>query len=58
MNSEKEMESKGNDSKLWNVRPFGRVCVVALLGHRMCVEQCESIHLTVVDSVVDIGGHC
>ena len=46
MNSEKEMESKGNDSKLWNVRPFDRVCVVALLGHRMCVEQCESIHLT------------
>ena len=26
--------------------PFGRMCAVALLDHRMCLEQCESVHLT------------
>ena len=25
---------------------FGRMCAVALLDHRMCLEQCESVHLT------------
>ena len=24
---------------------FGRMCAVALLDHRMCCEQCESVHL-------------